>query len=84
MGVATIIFSYFGGIDAVIWTDVTRAGIYLIGAFVAALFCSARFRAGSLRSSAWAARRSKFTVLDFTLDITKSNTFWAGLIGERS
>ena len=23
----------------------------------------------------------KFTVLDFTLDITKSNTFWAGLIG---
>ena len=26
MGVATIIFSYFGGIDAVIWTDVTQPG----------------------------------------------------------
>ena len=81
MGVATIIFSYFGGIDAVIWTDVTQLGIYLIELSWRLSFCSARFRAGSARSSVRASGGQVHQLLDFTLDVTKSNTFWAGLIG---
>lgn len=81
MGVATIIFSYFGGIDAVIWTDVTQLGIYLIGAFVAAFILLGAIPGGLGEVISVGGAASKFTVLDFTLDITKSNTFWAGLIG---
>src|SRR5262249_21042989 len=46
MGIATIIFSYLGGIDAVIWTDVTQLGIYLIGAFVAAFILLGKIPGG--------------------------------------
>jgi Na+/proline symporter len=81
MGVATIIFSYFGGIDAVIWTDVTQLGIYLIGAFVAAFILLGAIPGGLGEVISAGGAAGKFTLLDFTLDITKSNTFWAGLIG---
>jgi SSS family solute:Na+ symporter len=82
MGVATIVFSYFGGIDAVIWTDVTQLGIYLIGAFVAAYILLDKIPGGWSEVISVGAAAGKFTVLDFTLDMTtRSTTFWAGLIG---
>lgn len=81
MGIATIIFSYFGGIDAVIWTDVTQLGIYLIGAFVAAFILLGKIPGGLDEVISTGSAAGKFTFLDFTWSITKSNTFWSGLIG---
>jgi Na+/proline symporter len=81
MGVATIVFSYFGGIDAVIWTDVTQLGIYLIGAFVAAFILLSEIPGGWSEVMSVGGAANKFTMFDFSLGLTKSNTFWAGLIG---
>ena len=81
MGIATIIFSYFGGIDAVIWTDVTQLGIYLVGAFVAAFILLGKIPGGLGEVVSTGSAAGKFTFLDFTWSITKSNTFWSGLIG---
>jgi Na+/proline symporter len=81
MGIATVIFSYFGGIDAVIWTDVTQLGIYLIGAFVAAFVLLSRIPGGLNEVIEVGMGAGKFTLFDFALDVTKSNTFWSGLIG---
>ncbi|MFN0120441.1 MAG: sodium:solute symporter [Blastocatellia bacterium] len=81
MGVATIIFSYFGGIDAVIWTDVTQLGIYLVGAFVAAFILLQDIPGGVSEVLSAGTAAGKFTMFDFVWDITKSNTFWSGLIG---
>lgn len=81
MGIATIIFSYFGGIDAVIWTDVTQLGIYLLGAFVAAFILLRNIPGGWSEVISTAGAAGKFNVFDFTWDITRSNTFWSGLIG---
>lgn len=81
MGIATIIFSYFGGIDAVIWTDVTQLGIYLLGAFVAAFILLSKIPGGWNEIVSVGAAAGKFTLLDFTWSITKSYTFWSGLIG---
>ncbi|MDX2042991.1 MAG: sodium:solute symporter [Acidobacteriota bacterium] len=81
MGVATVIFSYFGGIDAVIWTDVTQLGIYLVGAFVAAFILLGKIPGGWNEVVATGSAAGKFKLLDFTWDITKSYTFWSGLIG---
>src|SRR5262245_35863373 len=82
MGLATIVFSYFGGIDAVIWTDVTQLGIYLIGALVAAFILLGDIPGGLGEVINAGGAAGKFTVLDFTLGVTtKSTTFWAGLIG---
>ncbi len=81
MGIATIIFSYLGGIDAVIWTDVTQLGIYLIGAFVAAFILLKNIPGGWNEVVSTGMSAGKFKMFDFAWDITKSNTFWSGLIG---
>ncbi len=81
MGVATVIFSYFGGIDAVIWTDVTQLGIYLVGAFVAAIILLGKIPGGWNEVVSVGTAAGKFTLFDFTLSLTKSYTFWSGLIG---
>ena len=81
MGVATIIFSYLGGIDAVIWTDVTQLGIYLVGAFVAAFILLSKIPGGWNEVVSTGMSAGKFKVFDFTWDLTKSNIFWSGLIG---
>ena len=81
MGIATIIFSYLGGIDAVIWTDVTQLGIYLVGAFVAAFILLSKIPGGFSEVVAVGSAAGKFTMFDFVWDVTKSNTFWSGLIG---
>lgn len=81
MGIATIVFSYLGGIDAVIWTDVTQLGIYLVGAFVAAFILLGKIPGGWNEVMSVGAAAGKFKLFDFAMDITKSNTFWSGLIG---
>jgi solute:Na+ symporter, SSS family len=81
MGLATIIFSYLGGIDAVIWTDVTQLGIYLIGALTAAVVLLQSIPGGWDEVMRAGTAAGKFTLLDFTWDLAKSNTFWSGLIG---
>jgi Na+/proline symporter len=81
MGIATIIFSYLGGIDAVIWTDVTQLGVYLIGAFVAGFILLQNIPGGWSEVLNTGMSAGKFKMFDFTWDITKSNTFWSGLIG---
>ena len=35
VGLATIVYTYLGGMKAVIWTDVIQFSIYIVGAFVA-------------------------------------------------
>ena len=37
MGIATIIYTYHGGMTAVIWTDVIQLVVYLVGAAIAAV-----------------------------------------------
>jgi solute:Na+ symporter, SSS family len=81
MGAATIIFSYVGGIDAVIWTDVTQLGIYLLGALIAAWVLLTNIAGGWGEVVSVGTAAGKFTLFDFTLGLTKSYTFWAGLIG---
>jgi Na+/proline symporter len=81
MGIATIIFSYLGGIDAVIWTDVTQLAIYLIGAFIAAFILLGKIPGGFSEVLSAGSAAGKFMLFDFVWDVTKSNTFWSGLIG---
>src|ERR687884_1395697 len=37
LGVVMIVFTYYGGMEAVIWVEVVQLGIYLAGAFIAAI-----------------------------------------------
>jgi len=81
IGVAMIIFTYFGGMEAVIWVEVIQLGIYIVGAIAAAVILTSSIDGGLSAAIATATQANKFSLFDFTFDFTKTFTFWAGLIG---
>src|ERR671912_2094973 len=46
IGVVMIVFTYYGGMEAVIWVEVVQLGIYLAGALAAALVLISAIRGG--------------------------------------
>jgi len=81
LGVAMIIFTYFGGMEAVIWVEVVQLGIYIAGALAAAVILTNSIEGGLSGAIANARQFGKFSLFDFSFDLTRTFTFWAGLIG---
>lgn len=81
IGLATMVYTYLGGMQAVIWTDLIQFVIYIAGAFVAAFFIVHQVPDGWAGFVALGQQEHKFQVLDFRFDLTQPFTFWAGLIG---
>jgi SSS family solute:Na+ symporter len=81
MGIATIVYTYLGGMTAVIWTDVLQLVIYLLGAFVAVWVLLDRIPGGWGEVVEAGRAADKFRVFDFTFDLTRGYTFWSGVIG---
>src|SRR5947207_8490036 len=81
IGVAMIIFTYFGGMEAVIWVDVIQLGLSIAGALAAAVILTNSIAGGFSATIANASQFHKFSIFDFSFDLTKTFTFWAGLIG---
>jgi SSS family transporter len=81
MGVATIIYTFLGGMRAVIWTDVIQFFVYLVGAVVALFLIVGKVPGGW--SGLWEAgvEAHKFRLFDFHFDVTQPYTFWSGLFG---
>src|SRR5918997_2094289 len=81
IGLAMIIFTYFGGMEAVIWVEVVQLGIYIAGAIAAAIVLINSIDGGLATVNALASQAGKYSLFDFTLDHTRTFTFWSGLIG---
>jgi solute:Na+ symporter, SSS family len=81
IGVAMIIFTYFGGMEAVIWVEVVQLGIYIAGAIAAAVVLITSINGGLTTANALAEQFGKYSLFDFSFDHTKTFTFWSGLIG---
>jgi SSS family solute:Na+ symporter len=103
LGVVMIIFTYFGGMEAVIWVEVVQLGIYLAGAAMAGVVLVMGIKGGWGQAIALGEQYHKFNFIDFgirptsydfsapftsrtfnfslPIDLTKTYTFWAGLLG---
>jgi SSS family transporter len=81
MGVATIVYTYLGGIAAVILTDLLQLVIYLLGAFIAAWILVDRIPGGISEATRVAGDAGRLSWFDFTFDVTRGYTFWSGVIG---
>ncbi|MCK5652323.1 MAG: sodium:solute symporter, partial [Gemmatimonadetes bacterium] len=81
IGVLTLVYTYIGGIKAVVWVDALQMGLYMVGAVVAMAMLQALVPGGwgEILSSGSAA--GKLAVLDFSFDLAVPYTFWAGLVG---
>ncbi|MEZ5425329.1 MAG: sodium:solute symporter [Pyrinomonadaceae bacterium] len=81
LGVVMIIFTYYGGMEAVIWVEVIQLGIYIAGAVAAAWVMAGQIEGGFSAAIEVGRKFDKFDLFDFTFDLTKTFTFWSGLIG---
>ncbi len=77
----TVVYTFLGGMKAVIWTDVIQFSVYILGALVALMILAGKLPGGWAELLATARDSGKLRVLDFSFDLTKDYTFWAGLIG---
>jgi len=81
LGALTLVYTYYGGMRAVVWTDVLQTSVYLLGGF------SAVYLLGKGVSGGWSAilgqahDAGKLRVLDVYFGFDKPYTLFAGLIG---
>jgi SSS family solute:Na+ symporter len=78
----TIIYTFEGGMKAVIWTDVVQFALYM-GGSIAAFFLVLHHIPNGWHgvTQAAAAAGGKFQIFDFSTSLTRSYTFWSGLLG---
>lgn len=82
LGVVMILFTLWGGMEAVIWIEVVQLGIYLTGAIAAAVILASKVEGGFGGALALAAAHDKLRLFDFSLLGRGSYaTFWAGVVG---
>src|SRR5881398_3622129 len=77
----TLIYTFEGGLAAVIWTDVVQTVIYVGGTLVGLFTIIHLVPGGWIAIQNVAAAAGKFHAFDFSLNFWKPYTFWAGLIG---
>jgi len=81
LGALTLIYTYHGGMRAVVWTDVLQTSVYLLGGL------SAVYLLGKGVSGGWGAilgqahAAGKLRVIDVYFGFDKPYTLFAGLIG---
>src|ERR1700722_154436 len=79
--VLTLIYTFEGGLAAVIWTDVVQTVIYVCGTLVGMWTILHLVPGGWPAIHAAAAGAGKLRVFDFTPSLWIPYTFWAGVIG---
>jgi SSS family transporter len=82
LAAATALYTFLGGIKAVIWIDLIQVFIYLSGAILALAFLLSQTPGGLpaiLRYAASAGQPAR--LFDFRLDFSLPYTFWAGVLG---
>ena len=78
----TILYTFEGGMKAVIWTDVAQLLVYMTGSAVTLVLLLQRIPGGWREISEIAAAAGhKLQFVDFSWNLATKYTFWSGLIG---
>ncbi|MFZ0955576.1 MAG: sodium:solute symporter [Candidatus Sulfotelmatobacter sp.] len=77
----TLVYTFEGGLAAVIWTDVVQTAIYVGGTLVGLVTILHLVPGGWAAIHAAAASAGKLQVFDFRWNFWIPYTFWAGVIG---
>jgi solute:Na+ symporter, SSS family len=77
----TLIYTFEGGLAAVIWTDVVQTAIYVGGTLVGLVTILHLVPGGWTAIHAAAASAGKLQVFDFRFTFGLPYTFWAGVFG---
>ncbi len=82
MGVPTAIYTMFGGVQAVTWTDVKQMVLIVVGLLAAlvVLLVSLPDSVGVVDALRIAGSTGRLQTFDFRFDLTDRYTFWSGTI----
>jgi len=81
LGLLTVVYTYRGGMKAVVWTEILQASIYVTGGIAAVVLL------GRLVPGGWpaivdvGAAAGKFHLIDVTPTLHRDHNLWAGLFG---
>ncbi|TWU17777.1 Sodium/glucose cotransporter [Novipirellula galeiformis] len=88
IGIATIVYTFFGGMKAVIWSDCIQLVVYMVGGFLALKILVGFLPGGWSELFEFGNSTGRFHILDFRWQSTatfnlwsETYTFWSGLIG---
>jgi SSS family transporter len=81
LGVFTVIYTYHGGMRAVVWTDVLQTGVYLLGGIAAVYLIGRGVDGGWGAILSQAGDAGKLQMIDTYTGLDRPHTIWAGLIG---
>jgi SSS family solute:Na+ symporter len=77
----TLIYTFEGGMAAVIWTDVVQLTIYVAGTVVGFFTILQLVPGGWQTMHTMASQAGKFHIFDLSWNLTTTYTLWAGVIG---
>ena len=79
IGLVTVIYTWVGGLRAVVWVDVIQLGVYLVGGVATLVVATGLAGGAGAFARAWDA--GKLVTLDFTPSFKVLYTFWGGVLG---
>src|SRR4029077_11924689 len=84
--VLTLIYTFEGGMTAVIWTDVVQMTLYVVGAVLSFAVILGKIPGGWEHVALVAGNAHKFTIFDFRFALNmeffaRTYSFWAGVAG---
>ena len=81
IGGATVLYTFYGGMRAVVWNDVIQLVIYIGGALLAFFTMLEQIPGGWSEVVAVAGPLEKFRIFDFSFNWSTTYNFWAGVGG---
>jgi len=81
LGALTVLYTYKGGMKAVVWTELLQASVYLLGALSAIVILGSAVNGGWSAIFSQAAAAGKLRIVDPYVGLDRAHTIWAGLIG---
>jgi len=83
IGMPTAVYTMFGGVQAVTWTDVKQMAVIVLGLFaaIAVLVLALPAEVSVAQGLHLAGSAGRLRTLDFSFTLTETYTFWSGMIG---
>lgn len=81
LGLLTVLYTYRGGMRAVVWTELVQAGIYVAGGISAIVLLGQSTPDGWTGILRHVGEAGKLGLIDWSTDISKPHTIFAGLLG---
>jgi Na+/proline symporter len=81
IGIPTVIYTMFGGVQAVTWADVKQMVLIVGALFLIVIILVMQIPVSPDAALRVAGAAGRVQVFDFDFDLTKQYTFWSGIIG---